>query len=221
MACASASPPLTLSAPTWARMPSTPSTRRSMVTTGMPACTACSTAGASALTSSGEMTMALTFCTIAASMSAVCLGAEFWPSLSTRVTPSASASTLIWLSMCTKNGKLRLGTEPRTTSLSWAKAIGAATTSAPTATDEIRNSRLFIWLSSSLVAGLPRCQHPPGQRRNADRSQCQTFAQGDGPLCTGCGSGPMPVGPAPALRLAAGAGAALAATLPYRHSRLR
>ena len=37
MACASASPPLMLSAPTWARMPSTPSTRRSMVTTGMPA----------------------------------------------------------------------------------------------------------------------------------------------------------------------------------------
>ena len=109
MACASASPPLTLSAPTWARMPSTPSTRRSMVTTGTPACTACSMAGASALTSSGEMTMALTFCTIAASMSAVCLGAEFWPSLSIRLTPCASASTLIWLSMCTKNGKLEAG----------------------------------------------------------------------------------------------------------------
>ena len=69
-----ASPPLTLSAPTWARMPVDPSTRRSMVTTGMPASTACLSAGAIALTSSGLMTMPSTPWTIAASTSAVCLG---------------------------------------------------------------------------------------------------------------------------------------------------
>ena len=69
-----ASPPLTLSAPTWARMPGTLSTRRSMVTTGMPASTASCSAGAMASTSFGLMTMPLTPLVIAASMSAVCLG---------------------------------------------------------------------------------------------------------------------------------------------------
>jgi len=51
----------------------TPSTRRSMVTTGMPASTAALRAGAIASTSFGLITMPSSFCTTAASMSAVCL----------------------------------------------------------------------------------------------------------------------------------------------------
>ena len=68
-----ASPPLTLSAPTWPRTPGTPSTRRSMVMTGMPASTAPWIAGAIATASSGLMMMPSTPWVTAASMSAVCL----------------------------------------------------------------------------------------------------------------------------------------------------
>jgi hypothetical protein len=64
-----------------------------MVTTGTPALTACSSAGAIALTSSGEMTIAFTFWVIAASTSPVCLGTAFCPSVSiSRMSPSAFAS---------------------------------------------------------------------------------------------------------------------------------
>ena len=77
-------------------------------------------------------------------MSPVCLGAEFWPSLSIRSTFSVSASTLIWLSMWTKNGKERLGTEPRMVISSAAKAVPATAASAPAATDDFRKLRLSM-----------------------------------------------------------------------------
>src|SRR3984957_2579506 len=77
-----ASPPLTLSAPTWPRMPVTDGTRRSTVTTGTLASTASCSAGAIASTSFGDSTMPLTPLASAASMSAVCFGEDTWPSLS-------------------------------------------------------------------------------------------------------------------------------------------
>ena len=59
--------------------------------------------GASALTSSGEMTMALRPAPARPRVGGL-LGRGVLAVVSIRVTPSASASTLIWLSMCTKKG---------------------------------------------------------------------------------------------------------------------
>ena len=78
-----------------------------------------------ALTSIGLMTMPLTPCTTAASTSAVCLGAEFWPSDSTVLTPSALPSSCIAFIMWTKNGKFRPGTEVITVT-SCARAVAGA-----------------------------------------------------------------------------------------------
>ena len=125
-----ASPPLTLSAPTWAVMPLTPATRRSIVTTGTLLSTAVCSAGAMALTSIGLMTMPLTPWTTAASTSAVCLGAEFWPSDSTVLMPSAAPSSCIAFSMWTKNGKFRPGTDVITVT-SCARAVPAPNATSP------------------------------------------------------------------------------------------
>src|SRR5882672_1562246 len=122
-----ASPPLTLSAPTCARMPSTFATRRSTVTTGTLASTACCSAGASASTSFGLITMPFTPLVSAASTSAVCFGDETCPSLSITSSPCFWASALKAFIMCTKNGKVRPGTEARIWSAAWAlKDIVAA-----------------------------------------------------------------------------------------------
>ena len=60
----------------------------------------------------GLMTMPSTPWVIAASMSAVCLGDDTWPSLSiTVMPPSFSASAFIWFIMWTKNGKVSPGTD--------------------------------------------------------------------------------------------------------------
>ena len=65
-----------------------------------------------ASTSFGLMTMPSTPWVMAASMSAVCLGEETWPSLSiTVIPPSFSASAFIWFIMWTKNGKVSPGTD--------------------------------------------------------------------------------------------------------------
>ena len=107
-----ASPPRRLSAPTWARMPGTPWTLRSIVMTGILASTACCRAGAMATASDGEMMMPSTPWMIAASTSAVCLGVELRPSVwISLMLPSASASTVSCFCMCTKNGNSRLGSE--------------------------------------------------------------------------------------------------------------
>ncbi len=87
-----ASPPSTLSAPTWPSTPGTPSTRRSMVTTGIPASTAACTAGCIATASSGLMMMPSTPWVTAASTSAVCLVVWFWPSVSISVMPPISVA---------------------------------------------------------------------------------------------------------------------------------
>src|SRR5574337_1574833 len=136
-----ASPPLTLSAPTWAMMPVTDGTRRSTVTTGTLASMASCNAGAMALTSIGLKTIALTPLVSAASVSAVCFGAPFWPSLSIGLKPCFSASALNAFIMWTKNGKLRPGTETRIDGLSSAKA-GAASASARPATARRRVMRM-------------------------------------------------------------------------------
>ena len=69
--------------------------------------------------------MPLTPLASAASMSAVCLGAEFWPSPSIVVRPCLAASVLNAFIMWTKNGKFIPGTDTRISGLSSAKA-GAA-----------------------------------------------------------------------------------------------
>ena len=66
--------------------------------------------------------MPLTPLASAASMSAVCLGEDTWPSLSIVLKPCLAASALKASIMWTKNGKLSPGTETRMVGLSSAKA---------------------------------------------------------------------------------------------------
>ncbi len=114
------------------------------------------------------MTMPLTLCTIAASTSAVCLGVEFWPSLSIRLTPSASASALIWFIMCTKNGKLQAGDRAQEGQLVLREGGRRSRSPARQATDDTKNSRLFIdlvlleWLAPALV--------PPAAQTSLDEA---------------------------------------------------
>ena len=127
--------------------------------TGMPRSTAAPTAGAIATESSGLMTMPSTPSTMAASMSAVCLGALFCPSeVITATPPSSSAVAFSSFSMCTKNGKPKDGTEVMTVrSCAFAGAASIVATAAAEASAPMR--MIFISVSS----------HSPDQHRPRDR----------------------------------------------------
>ena len=103
-----------------------------------------------ASTSFGLMTMPLTPLVIAASMSAVCLGDDTWPSLSiTVMSPSFSASAFIWFIMWTKNGKVSPGTDSMIfRGLSSACAACKAPNAMPTAPTSA-NACFIIFFSSS------------------------------------------------------------------------
>ena len=119
-------------------MPSTDGVRRSTVTTGIPASTACISAGAIASTSFGLMMMPLTPRAMAASTSAVCFGDETCPSLSMGVPPSAVTAVSIAFIMWTKNGERPgRGLEVRISGLSCAKPppVAPRMTAADTTTD--------------------------------------------------------------------------------------
>ncbi len=112
-------------------MPGTLLTRRSMVTTGTFPSTASCIAAARASTSFGEITMPVTPLLIPASTSAVCLGELPWPSAIMRsISPILFASSLAWLTMCTKNGKARLGRDIKTVRCFSAACTGPKATNA-------------------------------------------------------------------------------------------
>ena len=150
-----ASPPFTLSAPTWPMIPVTDGTRRSTVTTGTLASIASCSAGAIASTSFGESTTPLTPLASAASMSAVCLGEDIWPSPSIVSRPCWSAAALKAFIIWTKNGKFMPGTEMRMSGLSAAKAGAASVIASRLAVKTRRVMRMDCppWGRPDMLAG--------------------------------------------------------------------